>query len=93
MGNADGSVLPTFKPGQYLSVRIPKGVFEAVDHDTMRNYSLSSGPGNDFYRISIKREVSNDLVSPDGQVSNYFHDKVKVMSEVEVMPQTFNWLI
>ena len=84
LGNIDGSALPTFEAGQFLSIKMPKGEFEGVDHDTVRNYSLSSGPGNDFYRISIKREVSNDLVSPDGPMSTHFHDKVAVGTKLLV---------
>jgi ferredoxin-NADP reductase len=43
-----------------------------------------SKPGDDFYRVSIKRESSTDLLWPDGLVSTYFHDKVHVGSEIMV---------
>ncbi len=41
----DGSEVPDFRPGQYLSFRIPKGTIEGYDHDIVRNYSISNKPG------------------------------------------------
>jgi ferredoxin-NADP reductase/MOSC domain-containing protein YiiM len=55
--------LPTAKAGQYLTVRVPSGDGAAT---SVRNYSLSSAPGAEHYRISVKRE---DL----GQVSRWLH--------------------
>lgn len=77
---ADGMKLRPHKAGQYISVRVPGTWFPT----TMRNYSLSSGPGGDMYRISVKREQKAD--GPLGCVSGYLHDKVKVGDEVEVLP-------
>lgn len=70
----DGAPLPTFKPGQYLSVkvRIPGSEFEQI-----RQYSLSSLPNGKYYRISVKRESAPDEDSPQGQLSNYLHDRVE----------------
>src|SRR5688572_25924693 len=50
---ADGAPLPAFKPGQYITVRTstPDG------STTMRNYSLSDKPGQEWFRISVKREL------------------------------------
>ena len=55
---ATGDVpLPPAKPGQYLTVRLP------IDgRPVVRTYSLSSAPGADVYRLSIKRE-SHGLAS------------------------------
>lgn len=80
----DGKPMPEFKPGQYLSFRIPNGDLPGFDHDIVRNYSLSSAPGINYYRVSIKKETSTDMIHPDGIVSNYFHDKVNVGTEVQV---------
>jgi nitric oxide dioxygenase len=70
----DGSPLPPFKPGQYLSVkmRIPGFEFEQI-----RQYSLSSLPNGEYYRISVKKESAPDGASRQGQVSNYLHDQVE----------------
>jgi nitric oxide dioxygenase len=77
---ADGGALPSYKPGQYLTVKI--------DHPTTptspRNYSLSDKPGQGHYRISVKRETSPGV--PAGLVSNYLHDQVNVGDEILVGP-------
>lgn len=64
-----------------MSLRLPKGTFSSIDHHVVRNYSLSSGPDKDFYRISIKREEYPEA----GLVSNYFHEKIQVGSKVEMI--------
>lgn len=66
----DGSPLPDFKPGQYISVEasIPGEKYKHI-----RQYSLSDAPGMPHYRISVKREES-----PQGIVSNYLHNQVEV---------------
>ena len=61
---ADGSKVPGYKPGQYLTVRVP----DSKTGTTMRNYSLSSAPHPDHFRISVKAE-------PGGAVSNFLHGK------------------
>jgi nitric oxide dioxygenase len=78
----DGAPLPTFKPGQYITVRamIPQGL------TTMRNYSLSDKPGQEWFRISVKREVPPEANTPGGYVSNWLHDKVEVGDTIEIAP-------
>lgn len=71
---ADGGKLPFHKPGQYLTVRVPDG----VSGSTMRNYSLSSAPCGDYFRISVKRE-------PEGLVSGYLH-RLEPGAEIEIGP-------
>ncbi|MBL0372250.1 NO-inducible flavohemoprotein [Rhizobium sp. KVB221] len=79
---ADGLQLKTFKPGQYVTVRVtlPNGM------TTMRNYSLSDKPGMDWYRISVKREKATVQSAPDGYVSNHLHDHFHIGDEVEIAP-------
>lgn len=79
---ADGAPLPIFKPGQYITVRIalPDG------QTTMRNYSLSDKPGQDYFRISVKREVPPEATTPAGYVSNWLHDKIEVGDAIEIAP-------
>lgn len=68
----DGGALATFKPGQYISVKveIPGDQFTHI-----RQYSLSDVPGKSYYRISVKRE--ENPTKPDGIVSNYLHGNVE----------------
>jgi nitric oxide dioxygenase len=78
----DGSPLPAFKPGQYITVRAatPDG------STTMRNYSLSDKPGQEWFRISVKREVPPEANTPAGYVSNMLHDAIEVGDTVEIAP-------
>lgn len=59
---AEGGKVPAYKPGQYLTVRVPDG----EGSTTMRNYSLSSAPCPEHFRISVKAE-------PKGAVSGLLH--------------------
>jgi nitric oxide dioxygenase len=79
---ADGAPLPTFKPGQYITVRAttPQG------STTMRNYSLSDKPGQEWFRISVKREVPPEANTPGGYVSNRLHDEVESGDTIEIAP-------
>lgn len=70
----DGNGVPSYQPGQYLTVRVPEG----NDSTTMRNYSLSSAPRPDHFRISVKAEEG-------GVVSNQLHS-MEVGDELEVGP-------
>ncbi|XP_002155830.3 flavohemoprotein isoform X1 [Hydra vulgaris] len=80
----NGEDLPDFISGQYISIRIPNGKIDTVEHDVVRNYSLSSMCCRKFFKISIKKEISSKLLSPDGIASVYFHNNVNVGDEVLV---------
>ena len=67
----DGGKVPTYKPGQYISVKLFVSEWNLFQP---RQYSLSDAPGNDYLRISVKRERAN-AEKPDGQVSNLLHDQ------------------
>ena len=58
----DGRALPAALAGQYITVRAAG----AGDPAPVRSYSLSSTPGSDTYRISVKHE-------PHGLVSTYLN--------------------
>ncbi|MFD7446941.1 MOSC domain-containing protein [Streptomyces sp. NPDC059909] len=58
----DSTPLPKPRAGQYLSIRLAVGNATPV----VRSYSLSSAPGADTYRISVKHE-------PHGHISSYLH--------------------
>lgn len=70
----DGGRLMTFRPGQYLTFSLDVPGFGTA----VRNYSISSAPGRDYYRISVKREGPPDEApyAPPGLVSNYLHEEV-----------------
>jgi nitric oxide dioxygenase len=50
---ADGSSTPTFKPGQYVTVRLK---VEGEEYLLNRQYSLSDAPGENHLRISVKKK-------------------------------------
>ncbi|WP_226671852.1 NO-inducible flavohemoprotein [Rossellomorea aquimaris] len=74
----DGGNVPTFMPGQYISVRV---MIPGEEFTHIRQYSLSSAPLEKFFRISVKREAEHD---PKGRVSNFLHDEMTEGSEIEV---------
>ena len=83
LSTLDGSPLPAFQPGQYLSVKVhPAGYAD----DQIRQYSLSCDPNDRYYRISVQREVAPSDVpgAPAGLVSNYLHDAVHEGDELAV---------
>ncbi|MGW1010155.1 globin domain-containing protein [Streptomyces termitum] len=74
--DTDGAPLPAFRPGQYVSVRValPDGAHQ------IRQYSLSSAPGRDSWRITVKR-VDGD---PAGEVSTWLHGTARTGDVLEV---------
>lgn len=78
----DGGALPEFKAGQYITLRMatPDG------STTMRNYSLSDRPGQEHFRISVKREVGDTADTPAGYVSGKLHDDVREGDTLEIGP-------
>lgn len=73
----DGTALPSFEPGQYITVRLQ---VPGEKYALNRQYSLSCAPGNDYYRISVKKEADQE---PFGKVSNYLHEKINVGNVIE----------
>jgi len=70
-----GQVMP-YQPGQYLGIHIKP---EGFEHQEIRQYSLSSAPQPDRYRISVKREEG-------GKVSHYLHTSLQVGDRVKLVP-------
>ncbi|GAU70344.1 putative flavohemoprotein [Streptomyces sp. NBRC 110611] len=75
---ADGRPAEPFRPGQYVSVQVelPDGARQ------IRQYSLSAAPGNDTWRITVKR-IRGDG-QPDGEVSSWLHAHARVGDAVTV---------
>jgi nitric oxide dioxygenase len=76
----DGKPLPTYEPGQYISIRlyIPElGLYQP------RQYSLSQSANQSHFRISVKREAAT-YDKPAGCMSNFLHREVSQGEEVEL---------
>jgi len=71
--SAEGHQATKFIPGQFLTIKA-----EIQGKEQVRTYTLSSSPSDDFYRISVKREVSPDGAVPEGVFSNHLHSNVTV---------------
>jgi ferredoxin-NADP reductase len=71
----DGKAIASYRPGQYLPIRldIPGEEFPAD-----RTYTVSEAPNGKFYRLSIKRETT-------GLVSRHFHDHMRPGSVLEAI--------
>lgn len=74
----DQSIVSSYLPGQYISIRVQ---IPGQEYTLNRQYSLSSAYTPEWYRISVKREGDHD---PKGQVSTYLHDKLDVGDSIEV---------
>ncbi|MEV7990979.1 globin domain-containing protein [Streptomyces sp. NPDC086077] len=76
----DGRPATPFRPGQYVSVRValPDGAHQ------IRQYSLSTAPGQKTWRITVKRERDADGRVPDGEVSSWLHAHAEVGDPLEV---------
>jgi ferredoxin-NADP reductase len=72
----DGRPLPAFDPGQFLTFRVQ---LAQGSKPVMRCYSLSDGPNNDYYRVTIKKVLPapGQPLSKPGQVSSFFHEKIE----------------
>ncbi|KAL3432659.1 globin-like protein [Aspergillus tetrazonus] len=76
----DNGRLPTYKPGQFVSVRcfVPElGVYQP------RQYSLSDIPNQRYFQISVKKEFASGA-RPAGRISNVLHESLPKGSEVEI---------
>ncbi|KAJ5113639.1 Globin [Penicillium angulare] len=65
----DGKPLPSFVPGQYVSVRLN---IPNLGYMQARQYSMSDAPSPEYYRISVKQERSQTFTP--GLLSNVLHD-------------------
>ncbi len=69
----DSTALPAAQAGQYITLRVAG----AGPPAPVRSYSLSSAPGADAYRISVKVEAH-------GEVSSYLNRTLRAGATVEV---------
>jgi nitric oxide dioxygenase len=85
---ADGGRVADFLPGQYVSVRL---FLPELNLFQPRQYSLSSAPNGEYYRISVKKEVGSQ--HPNGMISNHLHDFVHEGDIVELAAPAGNFTL
>lgn len=76
---ADGAKVPSYLPGQYITVRVK---IPGEPYLLNRQYSLSVAPGQEYFRISVKKEAEGE--THEGMVSNYLHKSVQIGDKLEV---------
>jgi nitric oxide dioxygenase len=76
----DGRGVMRHQPGQYLTFALEMPGREPLK----RNYSISSGPDDRSYRISVNREAKQGV--PPGIVSGWLHDEVGPGTVLKVAP-------
>lgn len=76
----DGGQVMRHRPGQYLTFALD---VPGAGH-LKRNYSISSGPDDRGYRISVKREARPGV--PPGLASNWLHDHAGPGTKLQVAP-------
>jgi len=75
----DGSQLPVFEAGQYLTLKLDD-IPGAHAKTTLRSYSIASPPGGRTFEISVLLEEGN----PGGLVSNYLRNSIHPGSIVPI---------
>jgi len=79
---ADGGPLPTFTPGQYVSVAVD---LDGGRRQQIRQYSLSGRPGSTHWQITVKRvRATGD--APEGAVSTFLHEQVTAGDTLRLSP-------
>jgi ferredoxin-NADP reductase/ferredoxin len=74
LGSPDETPLPTWLPGQSITLRLRSG----EDHAPLiRTYSLSNRPGSETFRISVKQE-------PHGLAGEYLRGHVRIGDSLDV---------
>lgn len=73
----DGSTLPVYEAGQYLSIRVTMPNSEYMQ---IRHYTLSSVSNEKQFRLSIKKEADR---KPYGVVSTFLHEQIQVGDTIE----------
>jgi ferredoxin-NADP reductase len=89
---ADGKEIPSFRPGQFLTIKL---TIPGQAQPVIRTYSLSDYPEPcNYYRLSIKRESAPPgLDVPPGLSSNFMHDQVQEGSIVPAKPPSGNFVL
>jgi nitric oxide dioxygenase len=86
---ADGGKVAPHLPGQFISIRM---FLPELNLKQARQYSVSSAPGNDYYRISVKREKGPNL-DTDGMISNHLHNFINENDLVDLTAPAGNFIL
>lgn len=85
----DNKPLQTYLPGQYITLKVQL----ADGSQVMRNYSLSSAPREDYFRISVKKHTAQMPGQNAGIVSNLLHDRLQEGDQILVAPPSGEFIL
>jgi len=83
----DKLALPDYFPGQYISVRVQ---VPSLGYKQPRQYSLSTAPNGQFFRITVKEE---NLSQEPGYVSTALHQHMQIGDRIEVSAPIGDFII
>ncbi|MFI5158468.1 MAG: NO-inducible flavohemoprotein [Sphingobacteriales bacterium] len=86
---SDGGKVTPHQPGQFISVRL---FLPQLNLKQARQYSVSSTPGHEYYRISVKREKGSNL-DTDGIISNHLHDFIHENYVIDLTSPAGNFVL
>lgn len=86
---ADHGEVADFVPGQYVSIRL---FLPEINLLQPRQYSISSGPNGQYYRISVKREAGIQD-TPEGMISNHLHQNIHIGDLIDVSAPAGNFFL
>ena len=86
---ADGGKVMSHTPGQYISIRV---FLPEMNLYQARQYSVSSAPGHEYYRISVKAEKGVNL-DTNGLISNHLHERVNVGDMINLSAPAGDFLL
>ncbi|GAA4323550.1 NO-inducible flavohemoprotein [Mucilaginibacter gynuensis] len=86
---ADGGHVTAHLPGQFISLRT---FLPELNLKQARQYSISSAPNEDYYRISVKKETGAKP-DTDGMISNYLHNFLNIGDMVDITAPAGNFIL
>lgn len=86
---SDGGKVASHQPGQFISLRT---FLPELKLNQARQYSISSAPNNEYYRISVKRELGKEI-DTNGMISNRLHDHVHEGDVLEITAPSGNFVL
>lgn len=85
----DGGKVMPHVPGQYISIRV---FLPEMNLYQSRQYSVSSTPTQEYYRISVKKEKGL-VQDTDGKISNFLHDHVNEGDKIDLTAPAGNFTL
>ena len=87
----DGKPIASFEPGQHLTVKLQ---IPGETKPLVRCYTISNGPGREFYRITVKAVLgATGTESPPGKVSCFLNANLIVGDRLDIKSPSGNFFL